>query len=282
MSDLALDTSFDGGDGFYRATLSRDWEVWGPNGGYLSSIALRAAGDYTRLPRPTSYSCHYLNVATFDEVEITIRQLRSSPRAVSVRIDMQQRGRAILEALVWVTEEGPGLEHDFAALPGDVRPGEGFLWTQKEKGAPIALWRNLEGRMVGWPEDRRWETRAPGDPQRLDWFRFKPRATFEDPYLDACRSLILIDTMMFPAAALAYGEPMDYIAPSLDLSVQFHRPAPDDKWLLCESSSPIAEGGLVAGTARIWSGNGKLVASGAQQMLSTSIERLLARNGEQE
>ena len=41
MGDLAIDTAVEGSDGRYRARLSRDWEIWGPNGGYLAAIALR-------------------------------------------------------------------------------------------------------------------------------------------------------------------------------------------------------------------------------------------------
>ena len=45
MGDLAADTAVEPlGDGRYRASVSRDWEIWGPMGGYIASIALRAAG----------------------------------------------------------------------------------------------------------------------------------------------------------------------------------------------------------------------------------------------
>lgn len=268
MGDLSTDTAVQGSDGIYTATLSREWEIWGPNGGYLSAIALRAVERYTALARPASFSCHYLNVAAFDEVQIQVEALRTSKRTESLRVSMRQGARAILEALVWVTQEQDGLEHDVARMPEVAPPEEATLWTAQ---APFPMWRNIEGRMHGWPPDWQWQDREPGEPYRLDWFRFQPRATFDDPFVDACRSLILIDTMMFPAAALAYSEPMSHLAPSLDLSVQFHRPAFDDEWLLCESHSPVAEAGLVGGTARVWTQDRRLVASGAQQMLARSV-----------
>jgi hypothetical protein len=53
MGDLERDTRLAGGEGRYTATLSRDWEIWGPNGGYLASLALRAAGaQLFCVPRP--------------------------------------------------------------------------------------------------------------------------------------------------------------------------------------------------------------------------------------
>jgi hypothetical protein len=44
MGDFERDTRVEGGGGRYRATLSEDWRIWGPNGGYLAAIALRAVG----------------------------------------------------------------------------------------------------------------------------------------------------------------------------------------------------------------------------------------------
>jgi hypothetical protein len=35
VGDLAHDTAVEGGNGKYRAQISRDWEIWGPNGGYV-------------------------------------------------------------------------------------------------------------------------------------------------------------------------------------------------------------------------------------------------------
>ena len=52
MGDLAVDTEVVGGDGHFTAQLSSDWEIWGPNGGYVAAVLLRAAGAHTRFDRP--------------------------------------------------------------------------------------------------------------------------------------------------------------------------------------------------------------------------------------
>ena len=54
MAALDDDTALEGGDGHYRAHLSESWRIWGPNGGYLAVIALRAAGAHTPFRRPAS------------------------------------------------------------------------------------------------------------------------------------------------------------------------------------------------------------------------------------
>src|SRR5437764_890433 len=94
VGDLAVDTAIEGSDGLYRAQLSRDWEIWGPNGGYLAVIALRAAGAHTTLRRPATFSCHYLGVADFDAVDLEVRTLRGSSRAASIAVSRCARIRA--------------------------------------------------------------------------------------------------------------------------------------------------------------------------------------------
>ena len=92
----------------WSAALWRDWEIWGPNGGYVDAIALRAAGAATTLPRPASFSGHFLNVAEFAAVDIDVTTLRAAKRASSLRVSPSQNGRAIFEAIVWVVVgDGP-------------------------------------------------------------------------------------------------------------------------------------------------------------------------------
>jgi acyl-CoA thioesterase-2 len=271
MGDLALDTAVEGSDGRFRAHLSPDWEIWGPNGGYLAVIALRAAGAHVPLRRPASIACHYLGVAAFDDVELEVRTVRATKRAASVAVSMHQDGRQLVEALVWIVGDGlDGLEHTASPLP-EV-PGWEETSSVEERVTParrsdMPFWRNLEERPIDWIDD--WDAREPGDPRYRSWFRYRPQPTFDDPFVDAGRALVLLDTMMWPAAVRAHppGE-SGFYAPSIDVQARFHARDAASEWLLCDARSPWAADGLVGGTAQIWSANGTLLATGGQQMLS--------------
>lgn len=269
MGDFAIDTAVEGGAGRYTAKLSRDWEIWGPNGGYVAAIALRAAGAATPLRRPASFACHYLSVAEFGEVELAVTTLRAAKRAVSLRVSMTQRGRPILEALVWVVDDDlQGLAHDDTAMPVAVKPETlrsiDELIEADNRAQRHRFWDNLEVRPLEWVP---WPERKPGRPVWREWYRFRPRATFDDPFTDAARSLLLIDTMSWPAACQPYVPDSGYVAPSLDVSVQFHRAAPDSAWLFCDAGAPVAQHGLIGGQTRVWSVDGQLLASGVGQLL---------------
>jgi acyl-CoA thioesterase II len=268
MGDLAVDTTVTGADGRYRAVLSRDWEIWGPNGGYVAAIALRAAGAASPFPRPASFACHYLSVADFDTVDMHVTGLRQAKRAASLRVSMTQKARPILEAIVWVTEEGRGLEHDVTRMP-EV-PHAHALRSIEELVGPenynptYRFWRNLETRPLAWVP---WEQRTPQPPVWREWYRFRPRATFDDPFADAARHVVLVDTMLWPAACLPYVPDSGYVAPSIDLTLQFHRLAPQSAWLLSDATAPIAGDGLIGAQSRVWSEDGQLLASGGGTLL---------------
>src|SRR5436309_15824433 len=111
--DFDNDTRVEGSNGRYRATLSDAWALWGPAGGYVSSIALRAAGEHSRFDRPASYSCSYLGVADFGPADVEVSTLRSAKRAEAIRVSCVQNGRSFLEAMVWTIDSHiEGLEHD--------------------------------------------------------------------------------------------------------------------------------------------------------------------------
>ena len=268
MGDFAVDTAVEGCDGRYRATLSRDWEIWGPNGGYVAAIALRAAGAATSLPRPASFAGHFLAVAEFAEVDLQVTALRASSRAASLRVTMTQRDRPIFEAVVWVIGATDGLVHDAASMPAvpapeSLKPIEEFL--PEVQANRYRFWDNLEERPIDFVP---WEQRRAGVPAWREWYRYRPRPTFEDPFVDAARALLLIDTMVWPAASRAYdANQSDYIAPSLDVTAQFHRLAPEAEWLLVDAVAPVATDGLIGGQSRIWSADGRLLASGTAHLL---------------
>ena len=262
------DTAVEGADGRYRATLSDAWALWGPAGGYVSAVALRAAGAQSRFRKPVSYSCNYLGVAAFAPVDVEVSTLNAARRSEALRVTMSQEGRALLDATVWTTDEGmKGFEYDAAPMPE--LPGPDALVAWQDVEAPVEpyrrFWSNIEERMIG--PAIRWEERVPGPPIREGWARFRPTATFEDPFLDAARSVVLIDTLGWPAFMASQTGRPPFVAPTIELSVRFHRPARHSEWLLAVSTSPIATDALIGSSAQVWAQDGALVASGGQTML---------------
>jgi len=267
MGNLDADTRLGGGDGRYTTTLSRDWKIWGPNGGYVAAIALRAAGLESRFARPASFSCQFLEAGAFEPADVRVEALRRGRAAEALSVSLEQSGRRLLVAHVWTVGKLEGLAHDVssappAPAPGDLLPIESLLPPGSEP--PHAFWGNLERRPIDWvPPERR----VPTDPIVRCWYRFRPQARFQDPFLDAARSLILLDTMSWPAVRSAHVEQPAFIAPSLDVSVQFHALAPESEWLLCETTAELARDGLIGYRSRVWSESRHLLASGAGQLL---------------
>lgn len=266
--DFESDTTVSGGDGRYRATLAPSWELWGPAGGYVSSIALRAAGAHSRFDRPASYSCAYLGVAAFAPIDIAVTTLRAAKRSEVVRVTLSQDDQAFLEAQVWTVDSGlRGIEHDHMPMPEVPGPDGLRAWMDVLPTHRYGnFWSNIEEREIGqWFGD--WRERQAGPPVRESWCRFRPKATFEDPYLDAARSLMLIDTLGWPAGVAASTGDVPYVAPTIELSARFHRLAPKAEWLYETTEASIATDGLLGSSSRVWSQDGALIASGGQTML---------------
>lgn len=256
-------------DGQLTANLSRDWEIWGPNGGYVASIALRAAG--LRAPeghRPASFSCQYLSVGKFEAAQAEVRTIKTGRSASCLAVELSQGGKVFLTAQVWTTNREDGPEVALVQAPSVSPPAEvADIATLLPPDAPRHLfWQNFENRPLNWTP--KGSPDLQGQPFR-QWLRF---LDFEavDPFADAARSLVLIDTLLWPAHWRGQ-ENVDYIAPSLDLSVWFHAPKPAGDWLLADARSLTAAGGLIHGTGEVWSEDGRLIASGGGHMLQTPL-----------
>lgn len=271
MGDLAADTSVRTlGVGHYEATLSADWEIWGPMGGYVAACALRAAGTSSEHPRPAAFSCHYLGVARFGAVDIQVRTRKAGRRATSQRVEVTQGGDPILDAMVWsVSDNVDGLEHDETVAP-DV-PGPNDLPSMRElrpddPAPPYPFWNNVEAKPIQF--EAQWPPEGPRPSRWQEWLRFRPTATFADSWIDAARCVILVDLPSWPSAHRphAWRQP-PFVAPTLDLNVAFHAPVRGEEWLLCDGAAPLSTGGLFGWTARVWSADGQLHASGGGQCL---------------
>ena len=277
MGDLGVDTAVTKvGDGRYTAVVNRDWEIWGPMGGYIAAMALRAAGADGSAEagrRPAAFSCHYLGVAGFAEVDLRVETRKGGRTAAAQRVEITQEGRPILDAMVWSTADVEGLEHDETVPPGSLSP-EGLPDMMTLRGPdgepPFPFWHNFEARPVTFEKD--WPPAVPLTAEWSNWLQFVPTAAFDDPWIDGCRSLILVDLPSWPAGHRphAWSEP-PFIAPTLDLNVAFHRSTGEQPWLLCDGTAPLSTDGLLHWTARVWSPGGKLHASGGGQCLYRRI-----------
>jgi acyl-CoA thioesterase len=281
MPNLDEQTAVDRvGDGKYRAVVSTDWKMWVPVGGYLASLALRAAQAETTMARPASLTCHYLAQATFAAVDLEVTKLRSTSDAESLQVLMTQEGVNILEALIWATPtEVTGPKANWLPPP-EVPPPDGLAEIVLDDDVVALMgdepfWKNFEIRPVRLghvipvdgslsEEERRL---LPKRHARIRaWDRFMSGQTFRDVWVDACRYLIITDVSQFPTVATPFTPPLPFIAPTLDLTVAFHAFAPEEEWLLIEGNGSYAGDGLLGCESRIWTRAGDLIATGYSHM----------------
>ena len=154
MGDLATDTAVEQtGPSTFTCNLSPDWEIWGPNGGYLAAVAMRAAGVASGRARPASITAHFVGAGRSEPVDIDVEvnrhtkvaQLGDGPR-------ISQEGRPLLVATVWgVDGDLDGLEHQTMLGPHDVPDPEALQSVEElmdvQDGPPRhPFWSNIEQR----------------------------------------------------------------------------------------------------------------------------------------
>jgi acyl-CoA thioesterase II len=257
--DVATDLA--GAGGRYSARLSENWEIWGPSGGYLAALTLRAVGMCAEIRRPASYYCHFLSSPRFDDVELRVELLRRGRRSESFSVEMRQAGSPVLSAMVRTAADAPGYRHQVRPAPRVTPPEESKPLERTRDGKPIyRFWENLSCRRpLGDPGE------GEDSPRIREWVRFEPTPSFEDPFVDAARPLILLDTFGWPALYEKYRG-ADYVAPNLDTSAWFHRLSSHSEWLLIDHECPVAADGLLGVSGRVWDAEGTLLASGGAQL----------------
>ncbi len=260
------------GDAF-AAVIDPEWCIWGPIGGYLAAIALRSVGLITSAGyRPVTLSCQFIAKGEPGPVDIVVEPLKTGGSSF-FNVQVRQGGTLLLQAQVVTTAKIAGPDRIEAQMPVvPRREGLECFADQLERYGhkAIGFWANADGRQVDF--------RAPGDPDprgcRTEcWLRFLDWLPTADPFVDGGRAVMLIDTHLWRAYNRGQSVMPEHVAPSLDLSVWFHEAAPDADWLLCEARTDVARQALLHGTARVWTDDGRLVASGGGQCLFVSVKR---------
>jgi acyl-CoA thioesterase len=270
MGKLQDDTALQERDGRLFITLSRDWEIWGPNGGYVAAIALRAAGR--RAPaghRPATISVQYLSVAKFEEIEAVVEPVKQGRSAWCLNVALVQSGKRFLQAQVWTTDRDQGPVSAELKMPDVPRPASLKSWAEMQPPRTDTrrfFWDNFEGKpTIVYPHG----TPNPDGAIVREWYRYPDFDAGGDVFADCARPLVLIDTLQWPAHHRGLSAPPNYIAPSLDVTAWFHEPPGTADWLFTDVHSATAGGGLIHGVARLWSEDGRLLATGSSNMLVT-------------
>ncbi len=245
-------------------------------GGQVAGQALVAAGR-TVDPERYVHSLHGYFVRPGDPtvpIEFGVETIRDG-RSFSVRRSTaQQHGRTIffMSASFQVVEQG--LDHHSPA-PADV-PGPDETPTVRDwlkrypdraaafRSAPQAVDVRYVG-VPGWvpPGDR-----TPNDQQRV-WMRINGDLP-DDPLIHACALTYASDLSLLDSVLSTHGEvwgPGGVIGASLDHALWFHRPFRADEWFLYDCTSPSASGSRGLASGRMFTRDGRHIASAVQEGL---------------
>jgi acyl-CoA thioesterase-2 len=241
-------------------------------GGQVLGQTLVAAGR-TVEPGRDVHSMHGYFLRPGDSSEpitFAVERLRDGRSFSARRVHAIQFGKPILSMIASFQHEAPGLDHQ-DPMP-DV-PGPDELPTTMELlghiDHPVAQYwareRPMDLRHVQSP--LYWEA----DPERVArnavWMR-TPAAMPDDPLLHRAVLGYASDYTLLESVLRRHGvtwASRGLKAASLDHAMWWHRPVRVDEWLLYVQASPSASGARGLGIGRIFSQDGRLVASVAQE-----------------
>jgi acyl-CoA thioesterase II len=242
-------------------------------GGQVAGQALIAAArtvdpDY----RPHSLHCYFLLPGdTAVPIIYDVERLRDGRSFATRRVVARQHGRPIFFLTTNFQVEEQGFEHQ-DRMP-DVIPPEDAMdlaeLARERGGEDIAReWAALDARYVG--NSRHGLADDPEHPARARiWMRVRGGLS-DDPIVHLAAYTYASDLTLIGAALVPHD--VDIATPgmqvaSLDHAVWFHQPFRADEWWLYDQYSPAARGGRGLAMARVFTQDGRLVSSVAQEGL---------------
>lgn len=193
------------------------------------------------------------------------------------RVVASQEGTPILNLTASFQTAEDGLEHQDCAMP-DVAPPEELkpdMELRRQFADAISDMSETQRRLMLRPRpiemrtiDRlHWMNSEPKAPQAHSWFKTVAPLP-DDPALHRAIIAYASDYTLLGTAALPHGLSWmrgELTGASLDHALWFHRPARADEWLLYCTDSPWSGSGRGFNRGRIFSRDGTLVASVAQE-----------------
>lgn len=188
------------------------------------------------------------------------------------RTQAYQDGVPIFSMIASFQEEDPGVEHQLAmptgiAEPEDLADVESEIAALHPLSKRLFMDRPVELRHVAAPiyltvDDEH-------KPSQAVWMRIKKRLP-DDPALHQAILAYLSDMTIQEPILRGHGiawSTRGLKVASLDHAMWWHRPGRVDEWMLYVQESPSARGGRGLATGRIYSRDGALLASVAQEVM---------------
>jgi acyl-CoA thioesterase len=263
-------------DETFGARLDRGWWVddrrahtYGPNGGYVASIILRALSaavdDPARAPR--SLNVHYATPPT--EGEVTVRPVieRRGKHATLCSARVYQEDRLVALAVASFSTPRPGGPEFCDLVPPDAPAPETVeRVVVRPDGPPVR--KRWDMRWTIGRAPNRDEQQAPREALAGGWIRLD-----EPQVLDAPAVAALMDAWT-PPVYLRAGTLL--AVPTVNLSIHFRTSLPlpgatPDDFLLAIFRTNAASEGFIEEDGEVWSADGRLVAQSRQLATLVSL-----------
>jgi acyl-CoA thioesterase len=259
MPDFERDTRVIPTETGWQTILSPDWQVMGPQGGYVAAIALRAmAGLVQPGFVPVALTAQYLTAAAAGPAEVEARLLRQGRRAAFTTATVRQDERIELgaSASFFYPVDGPTrLALTPPALPS---PEACISMNPAPPGQRFPFHENYDLRI-----SEALLTQQNSDDDFIFWARYREQSWEGDLVVQAASLIPLLDMAVFPAAFRAIpGFPG---AVTLDLTAHWHSYPGAQEWMLLRGRCQHASSGILNGWAEAWTPEGRLLATAAQQ-----------------
>jgi acyl-CoA thioesterase len=284
MADFDHDTRVIETQDGLQTILSPDWQVMGPQGGYVAAIALRAmAGLVQPGFVPVALTAQYLTAAAAGPAEVEARLLRQGRRAAFTTATVRQGGARERPTGARMAEHSEvkrpfpeGERIELGASASFFSPTDGparLALTPPELLPPEACVPMMAPAPPGqrFPFHENYDLRLPerfikqssnGD-DFVFWARYREQTWTGDLVVQAASLIPLLDMAVFPAAFQAI--PAFPGAVTLDLTAHWHSHPASQDWILLRGRCQHASSGILNGWAEAWTPEGKLLATAAQQ-----------------
>ena len=241
-------------------------------GGQVAAQALTAAQRSVEEGLSVHSLHSYFLLAGDYEVPVilAVERIRDGRSFATRRVEARQHGRVIYYQTVSFHRHEEGYQHQ-DVMPEVAGPedGDDVLQAILRSGAVEAdslasEWGALDMRQVGTSQ-RGLEPDPRHPAQSRTWMRLRGRVP-EDPAVHAALFTFASDVSLLGASLAAHAvDPPQVQMASLDHTIWFHRPFPVDRWWLYDQWSPSAHGGRGLSFGGVFTPDGTLGASVAQE-----------------